>query len=674
MKLSRFIIVKLTLFLILGICLGYFIHFPLLWSVATCAILLGILGLLLVLNSSSYKPPISFGLIALLLMIAIGVLTVASHNQALQSSHYSHLKTPKSRITFKIKTVLKPNTYYHKYVIDILKVNNHLVTGTALLNIKKDSLTYTYFIDDVFVAADTLQDILPPLNPNQFNYKAYLERQYIYHQMTTTPTKLLKLQKSKSTLLGEAYQLNRHINNRLQTYPFGTDELAIMNALFLGQRQDISAPLYTNYTKAGVIHILAVSGLHVGILLMILNYLLAPLERFTYGKITKTIMIIIIMWCFAFLTGLSPSVSRATLMFTLVAISINSNRPSNIFNTVAISAFLLLLWKPLLLLDVGFQLSYAAVLSIITFQPTLNSLWYPKHKLSKLLWNTLTVTTAAQIGVLPLSIYYFHQFPGLFFLSNVLIVPVLGYVLGLGILIITLAMLQLLPNILVTLFNKTITIMNAIVNWIAAQDAFIFDSLTLELNTLFCIYALLFCFIYVYTKPKFKSVTLVLLSVIILQITVLYNAWSQTPTEWILFHKNRQSILAHRNSRALTIYQSDTLNYVNAYPLKDYMLAKNMRSFDNSPLKSVYQIHGKNTLIVDCLSVYQIPSFKPHYVLLRNSPKLNLNRLIDSLNPNKIIADGSNYTSYIARWETTCKHKKIPFYYTGKKGAYNFKE
>lgn len=343
MKLNHFIIVKLTVFLILGICLGYFLNISLLWSTIICCALLCILFVIYLLNTSSFNSPKSFGIVAFLLTVSIGIFSVNIHNQKLQKSHYTNITTPTTHITFKIQDVLKPNAYYDKYKIQILKINDEFVSGTSLLNIKKDSLTTTLNVDAVYLTSEDFKGISPPLNPGQFNYKAYLARQYIYSQITTSQNKLLQLQTSKVSLTGISQRINTYVNSKLKTYPFDTDQRAVINALLLGQRQNISEPLYTNYTKAGAVHILAVSGLHVGIILLLLNYLLSPLERVKHGKLIKTICIVILMWCFAILTGLSPSVSRATLMFTLVTISMNSNRPTNTFNTVAISAFILLL-------------------------------------------------------------------------------------------------------------------------------------------------------------------------------------------------------------------------------------------------------------------------------------------------------------------------------------------
>ena len=142
-------------------------------------------------------------------------------------------------------------------------------------------------------------------------------------------------------------------------------------------------------------HILAVSGLHVGIVLMLLNLLFKPIEYIKHGKAIKVMIILLILWGFAIVAGLSASVTRAVTMFSVVAIAMHLNRPTNIYNTLAISIFILLSFKPMFLFDVGFQLSYVAVLAIVTIQPLLNKLWKPKWKAFDFLWNIFTVTIAA---------------------------------------------------------------------------------------------------------------------------------------------------------------------------------------------------------------------------------------------------------------------------------------
>src|SRR5690606_4466680 len=377
-------------------------------------------------------------------------------------------------ITFRIREILKPNIYYDKYIIDILKIDDLSVSGKSIINLQKDSIGAPLKVDDIFITKTILKDINPPLNPNQFDYRKYLERKYIYHQFFTNKTSLFKVASEKNTFLGIAGQIRNHINIKLKTHPFNPDELAIINALLLGQRLDISEEVYSNYTNAGVIHILAISGLHIGIILLILSSVLKPIELFKHGKLIKTILLIIILWGFAFIAGLSASVTRSVTMFSIVAMAMNLKRPTSIYNTLSISMFALLLVKPMFLFDVGFQLSYLAVFSIVIVDPLLHNLWKPKNKIINFYWRTLTVTISAQIGVLPLTLYYFHQLPGLFFISNFVIVPALGIILGLGILVFFLALINILPVFLVKTYGYIIHLMNRFVGWVSQQEQFLF--------------------------------------------------------------------------------------------------------------------------------------------------------------------------------------------------------
>ena len=198
-------------------------------------------------------------------------------------------------------------------------------------------------------------------------------------------------------------------------------------------------------------------------------------------------------------------------MFSFVAYAFYLNRPSNTYNILALSMFfILLVFNPLLLFDVGFQMSYAAVFAIVWIYPLLQKFWNPKKWLLKYVWQLLSVSIAAQIGVLPISLYYFHQFPGLFFISNLLIVPFLGLILGLGIVVIALILLNLAPNILIEIYDSLIGSMNTIIGWVAQQEAFIFKNIPFDTAQLMLSYCLIMALIWVLTKVTFKR-TIVLL-------------------------------------------------------------------------------------------------------------------------------------------------------------------
>ena len=679
MKLLNFALIKITLCLIIGILFAHYFNFPIGYIFPIT--LTGILGLfaLLLVEKGHLVKTFGFGMLTFLTFTGIGILTYQLHDQKEFKQHYLQYidpsKAPIETITFRIREVLKPGVNYEKYIIDLIKVNNQTVIGKTLLNIKKDSLSIRFEVDKVLVTSTSFTDLNPPINPNQFDYKAYLEKQYIYHQIFADNSQLLNLPSHTPTIMGYAAQLRRQINSQLKFYHFKPDELAIINALLLGQRQDISNDIFNSYSKAGAVHILAVSGLHVGIVLLLLNSLFKPLEYLRKGKIIKIILIVVILWGFAVVAGLSASVTRAVTMFSIVAIGMNLKRPSNIFNTLTISMFFLLLFKPLFLFDVGFQMSYLAVISIVSIQPSLVKLWQPKFKPIEKLWQIFTVTMAAQIGVMPISLFYFHQFPGLFFVSNLLIIPFLGIILGLGILVILMALLNILPLWVAELYGGLISIMNSLVRWVSFQEKFIFTDISFSALQVLTFYLLIISLFFLFKEQNFNRLALAMVSVLILQSVLIFEKHKNHTEEMIVFHKSRFSLLGiKKNSILIVSHNLDSITSTRDNIIKNYKIGNSITEIKEDSLENLYLFHDKKFLIIDSLSFYNTPHFRPDYVLLRNSPKINLMRLLDSIKPELIIADGSNYKSYLQRWEATCLKQKVPFHWTSREGAYVLKK
>ncbi|WP_341214615.1 ComEC/Rec2 family competence protein [uncultured Wocania sp.] len=675
MKLFNFTIIKLTCFLIIGIILSYLHPIPIHLNLYITVALLVILFIFLLIARKQFIKTIWFGVLAYILMIFIGVLTTSFHNQKNFSNHYSKLvsleKDTAETITFRIREVLKPGNYYDKYIIDVLKINDETVSGKSLLNIQKDSSLSALKVDEIVIGNMGFQNLIHPLNPHQFDYKKYLEKKYIYHQIFTKNESLLKVNDDTHTLFGLADNIREHINLKLKPYNFKPNELAIINALLLGQRQDISEEVYTSYTNAGAIHILAVSGLHVGIILIILTLVFKPIERLKHGKLIKTILLVTCLWCFALIAGLSASVTRAVTMFSIVAIAMNLKRPTNIYNTLAISMFVILLFKPLFLFDVGFQLSYLAVFAIVAIDPMLYNLWRPKNRLLDKYWHTLTITVSAQFGIIPISLFYFHQFPGLFFISNLVIIPFLGLILGFGILVILLAVTNLLPNFFADIYGYIISGMNCFVAWVSKQETFLLKDIAFSLLYVFVSYLLIITLIKFLKKRSFVNLKLLLISVLILQFSFIYSSYKTPSNQFIVFHKSRYTLVGNNTTNNLLVaHDFDSITQSTNKIIKDFTIGNHIKIIKENTLKSVYILNNKKLLVVDSLGVYNIKSFEPDYVLLRQSPKINLNRLIDSIKPKYVIADGSNYKSYIERWEAICKKRKLPFHQTSKKGAF----
>ncbi|UKM66207.2 ComEC family competence protein [Flavobacteriaceae bacterium GSB9] len=671
----NFTIIKLTLCLILGVVIGHFADVSVQSALMAATLLLSILGLFYVLGRNRFKKTIWFGVFTFCTMVAIGVLTTSLHNQKHFKDHYSHQISSKTNeaniITFRVREVIKPNSFYNKYVVDILKVNDQKASGKCLLNIANDSLTTDFRVDAVYVCKTNFQDVYKPLNPNQFNYKNYLEKKYIYHQLVLNENEILKVNTNRHTLFGLADAVRSHINEKLKPFHFKPNELAIINALLLGQRQNISQDVYTSYANAGVIHILAVSGLHVGIILIILSYVFKPLERFKHGRLLKTILLVSILWAFAIIAGLSASITRAVTMFSIVAIALNLKRPTNIYNTLAISMFIILLYKPLFLFDVGFQLSYLAVFAIVSIDPFLYKLWQPKNKIINFYWHTLTVSVSAQIGILPLSLFYFHQFPGLFFVSNLLIVPFLGILLGMGILLILLAVLNILPQFFADFYGIAISGMNIVVDWVAKQETFLFKDISFNIWLVLAFYILVFTLFRWTVNKNASRLKYFLMGALCVQSAFIYTKLNKPSNEFIVFHKSRNSLLANvAHDKIRVFHDLDSVPISQIRSIKDYTIGNFINTIEEGSLRSVYELGERKLLIIDSMGIYNVTSFRPQFVLLRHSPKINLNRLIDSIQPKQIIADGSNYKTYVERWSKICKKRKLSFHQTGKNGAF----
>jgi competence protein ComEC len=232
--------------------------------------------------------------------------------------------------------------------------------------------------------------------------------------------------------------------------------------------------------------------------------------------------------------------------------------------------FFLLIFKPMFLFDVGFQLSYLAISGIVFIQPKLFKIYKPYYYLDKKIWEIASVSIAAQIGVLPLSLYYFHQFPGLFMFSNILIIPFLGAILVGGITVIILALLGILPQFLMSIYANIISLLNAFVGWIAHQEQFLVQEISLSLIMMLVIYISIVWSCRFLIKRVFERLVYVLVGIILVQSVCLYeNHQKKNKTEFVVFHKNRNSIIANRVGEKLMIHHDlDSLKFLIFFNIK----------------------------------------------------------------------------------------------------------
>lgn len=208
-----------------------------------------------------------------------------------------------------------------------------------------------------------------------------------------------------------------------------SDAYSFISALTLGYKHDLTNELQEAFRASGTSHVLAVSGLHVSIFYVVFTFLFSFLGKSGKKFVLQQILVVIVLWLYAFLAGLSPSILRATVMFTIASVGIAWKRRGFTYNTLTAAAFFLLAHNPLNLFDVGFQMSFAAVWAILSIAPLLHGLYQPRQRVSKYAWDLFVVSTSAQIGVFPIALYYFGTFPTYFFVTNMLVVPLVGLII-----------------------------------------------------------------------------------------------------------------------------------------------------------------------------------------------------------------------------------------------------
>lgn len=671
MQVLRYPVISITFFLAIGIAVGHYAQ-PANWLIyALIAISALIFSVAYFFSNRHFIQRPYFGVTAWLLSAAVGMLAYSFHYAPNHATHYTHyLKNGETPVIKAIVSErIKPNAYFEKYYASLRSLNKKPVSGKILVTVPIDSLQTKLHAGDVLYIYDDLKPISAPLNPYQFNYAEYMAGQNVFYQ--------IKL-KDNYIKAGQEKNFDYYIDNLREAltgsfaiHNFSPQVNNMIKALLFGQRQDMDAETNANYTDAGVVHILAISGLHIAVLFYILNLVLKPLNRFRKGKLLQLVLVLAFLWLFAFLSGLSASVVRSVVMFSFVSIGLYFNRSSNIYNSIAVSMLFLLLAKPMFLFDVGFQLSYAAVLGIVALQPMYRSFRLSKYRAVNYITDTVLISLVAQIGVLPLSLYYFNQFPLLFLLANVVVVPLSTIVLVLGIIVL---LLNFMWTDAAIIFGKLLALlidgMNAFIAWVASFDALVIKDIpfTMLLNIL--LYAVIFAFTAWLYKKSFSNSAVALLLAITFQLTYMVTAQAaKHGSELIVFHNYENSLITLKKGSQITVYSNDSLALENKN-----LIAYNKGEFNQEarlyPLKNLLWFRENKILIIDSLTGYDNLNLKPDVILLTQSPKVNLNRLLAVMKPKHIVADATNYKTYIARWATTCRKQKIPFHATAEKGFY----
>lgn len=526
---------RITIALAVGILIGA--HFSIEPKISL-PILASIFVALFVVNINyRYSSNLLFGLTTQLFFVFTGIIFTQQYNK--KPALYDNgnfiavvLEKPQE----------KPNSYKSILQIETVNYSDSITTTKELVTAyfsKADSVT-ALKAGDIIVFNNPPQTVENNNNPYEFDYKNYLERKKIYRQVFLPENKWIKTAQTKKSPIIWAEQTREKLLQIYRNQPIDATEFEILSALTLGYKRELEPETKIVFSASGASHVLAVSGLHVGVVYYLITILFGFLRYKKSGRVFFMIIAITTLWGYAFITGLSPSVMRAATMFSIFAVGENLNRRANIYNSMAASAFLLLLINPNNLYDIGFQLSYAAVFGIVFLQPKLEKLVFVRNRILRFFWMLITVSISAQIATFPITSYYFGQFPTYFWLTNTFVIPAVMALIPLGILLLFVSTIPVISTILSFLLNVITKITYFLLFSIYQLPFSVFDiSIGLiQFILLFATVVSAFIFIKNQKATYFKAA---LLFVLILFISILFTDIKRlNNTEVIVYNSGKE--------------------------------------------------------------------------------------------------------------------------------------
>lgn len=549
--------------------------------------------------------------------------------------------------------------------------------GQAILYIQKDRPASTLlFGDRLLIEAE----FAPPeraLNPDGFDYDAYLKRQgvgatcYIpagRWQITDRNTSF-SLRRAADRCRNQLLDIYRRFNIR-------GDEFGVLAALTLGYTDDLQPDLRAGYTATGVVHILSVSGMHVGIVYAVMAFLLGFMNKTQGQKVFRGLFIMSFLWAYAFLSGLSLPVIRAALMFSFVAAATCFERKSQIYNTIFMSMLAMLIVNPASLYDVGFQLSYASVLSIIFFKPVLDKLYNPTTKPVRFVWTMFAVSLAAQVGTTPFTLYYFQQFSNYFLLTNFIAIPLSTIIIYLAMGLLFVSFVPYLPAVIAFLLNGSVWLLNTVI--IAIQHLpYSVSHISLDIRQSILLLLAIFCLSGYYYSRKFTPLFTALASLLLACLfSIQVNYRTLTTKRIIIYAGQKSTHVSFINRNRNYVFTTDPLEIqrlANAF-WQNQKLEKPTYLTENNWFHDGFACYeGCRILILTKDLLKKKTTDKPlelDYLVIGNHLKPRIEQLMECVHPREVIVDRNISKWYTENIKQYCRNRKIGFYSVAEQGAY----
>ena len=600
-----------------------------------------------------------------------------------QNWYKNHLRA-QSKIQAKILSPLKETEKTFKAHVEICGVYNdsykYITHGKAILYFRKTAKPLELSVGDEIIVVNKLTPIMTKGNPGEFDYAAFSQNRGIHDQAFLTKNEWSKLKTNNSTSLTPFWYWHEQIKTTLAKYIPDSNSLGIAQALLTGYRDDIDKEIYNDYTKTGLVHLLAISGLHMGVFYLGTLFLLGLIPFFKKRKRLTLITALTSMWFFALVTTFPPSVQRAGLMISFLVIGQLISRKISSLNFLFASAFLLLLLQPHLLWEVGFQLSYAAVLGILLFYKPLRKWLQPQNYFTRKIWEIMCVSLSAQIFTFPISLYYFHQVPTLFLFTNIIAIPLITIIIYAEVLLVIFSFIPAVAKMIGMAISFLIEGMNSFIHFTAKLSFANFDGIYISLTQCLMLLAIILS-LATYLLGKRKAfVPIIFLLIVLLSLTCIQRKWTRLSQEKLIVYNSSQSYLEYIKGKSF--FSKDTISSTRQanfeqWTLNPSHLFHGLKSSMSSDLIWNRQeqfdfLIVSNKKILRVKKAYKLKTTKPlevDYLIISDKWIKKPLELLSQIHPKELIIDGNIPLWKIEDLKSQLQEVDLPTHYIALQGA-----
>ncbi len=669
-----------------GIVVQWYLHVPVAlgWGVFILALIL-----LLLFQFKKTAAQFSFywinGILLNVLLFFTGVLLTHYRDITHQQKWIGNYYNSGAYVTATIEEPLseKENSFKALSSVQSVTCNDTIIPvyGSILIYFQKDSSQPLPGYGSQIVFKKALARVRNSGNPGAFDYQRYCAFQDIYHQVFLKPGEFIVLPHKKENAIKKLlFAIRSKTVAILQQYLHGAKEAGLAEALLIGYKDDLDKNLVQSYSNTGVVHIIAISGMQLALIYGFLILLFRPVAKFRVSKWLKPLTIIITLWLFSLLSGASASVLRAAVMFTCIVIGESLSKRTSLYNNLAASALLLLCYNPFWLWDTGFQLSYGAVLSIAIFMNPIYHLFHIQNKSVDFIWQLISVSLAAQVLTTPVSIFYFHQFPNYFLLTNLVAVPVSTIILFGELLLLAVAFAPFVAGIAGTILSWLIRVMNSFIEHIEHLPFSRWENLQINIPQLILLYAAI-AGLSTWVMYKMNPGLQVALRALLFFAAIRsFSFWQASRQQKMIVYSVPQHQAIDFIGERGYLFKGDSIllneSFLQNFHLKPSRISDRLSETGSISSLShgnvIFQFGTKRILIID-QPISFIPSpvkLRVDVIVLSKNPNLSISNLAAVFDCGQWVFDASNAGMRVSKWKQECAQLHLFCHDVVDKGAF----